>query len=246
MIKSIYTAEASMRPKMTRMEVLANNLANINSTGFKKDKLFVQMLQDNAAKKDHEGEFDGVAVQKYVDFTEGSLNQTGNPLDLALQGRGFFAVETNAGTRYTRAGSFRFDNQGTLVTNDNQPVLGVAGHIRLPQGKQDTQDGIRILETGEIMQDKNVLGQLRIVDFADTSGLVKEGDGFFTPGPGQVPTEVTQGTTAVRQGYLEESNVDGIVEMLEMIELNRGFETDQKSLQSLDTTVERSLDIGRV
>jgi len=246
MIKGITTTEQAMRPKLTRLETLANNLANINSTGFKKDKLFVQMLNESSAGPGQGGDLDSVRVKAYVDFTEGSLEETGNPLDLALQGPGFFAVETPAGTRYTRAGSFRFDTDGRLVTSDNLPVQGASGPIRLPQTRLDARDGIRVLEDGEVMLDKDLLGHLRIVQFANPADLVKDGESFFRAVPGQAMMEGPGENTSVRQGYLEESNVEGIEEMMAMIELNRSFETDQKALQSLDASLERSMDVGRV
>jgi flagellar basal-body rod protein FlgG len=246
MIKGITTTEQAMRPKLARMETLANNLANINSTGFKKDKLFVQMLNESSAGPGQGSDFDGVRVKTYVDFTEGSLEETGNPLDLALQGPGFFAVTTPSGTRYTRAGSFRFDTEGNLVTSDNFPVQGANGAIRLPDNRLNARDGIRVLETGEIMLDKDLLGQLRVVQFATPTDLVKDGQSFFRATPGQVMMEGPGEMTSVRQGFLEESNVEGIDEMMAMIELNRSFETDQKALQSLDATLERSMDVGRV
>lgn len=245
MIKGIHTTESSMRPKLARMEVLANNLANINSNGFKKDKLFVQVLNESAGNGKG-GDFEGVNTRKYVDFSTGSLAETGNPLDLAMQGQGFFVVDTPAGPRYTRAGSFRFDVDGRLVTTGNLPVQGVAGHIRLPQAQQEVQDEIRVLETGEIMLGKDLIGQLRVVNFARPADLLKDGASFFQTAPEQRPFEVDEGTAGIRQGFLEESNVDGIEEMMAMIELNRGFETDQKALQSLEASVERALDIGRV
>jgi len=246
MIKGIHTTESSMRPKLARMEVLANNLANINSTGFKKDKLFVQVLNESAITAGKDGDFDDVNTRKYVDFSDGSLAETGNPLDLAMQGPGFFVVDTPVGPRFTRAGSFRFDADGKLVTSGNLPVQGATGYIRLPQAIQEVQGEIRVLETGEMMLGKDLIGQLSIVNFARPSDLVKDGASFFRTAPGQLPIEVADGTAAVRQGFLEESNVDGIEEMMEMIELNRGFETDQKALQSLESSVERALDIGRV
>lgn len=246
MIKGITTTEQAMRPKMTRLETLANNLANINSTGFKKDKLFVQMLNEQTDGPGQGGDLDGVRVKSYVDFTEGSLEETGNPLDVALQGPGFFAVTTPAGTRYTRAGSFRFDTEGKLVTQDNLPVQGADGVIRLPQTRLDARDGIRVLENGEVMLDKDLLGRLRIVHFPAQTELMKDGQAFFRTAPGQAMLEGPGEATRVRQGFLEESNVEGIEEMMAMIELNRSFETDQKALQALDASLERSMDVGRV
>jgi flagellar basal-body rod protein FlgG len=246
MIKGIYTTEASMRPKMSRLDVLANNLANINSTGFKRDRVFVQVLENAVANPAGGGDLEGVNVRRAIDFTEGSLAQTGNPLDLALQGKGFFVVDTSAGARLTRDGSFRVTEEGVLTTGDALPVQGVNGPIQFPQAQRLDQSTITVSAGGEVAVGKDVIGHLRIVTVEDTSRLTKEKQSLFVPAAGQRVEEGIPEGTVVRQGYLEESNVEGIAEMVEMIELNRAFETDQKSIQALDQTLERSLDVGRV
>lgn len=246
MIKGIHTTEASMRPKMTRLDVLANNLANITSTGFKRDRVFLEALKKAVAKPGGSGELDGVAVRRAVDFTEGPLTQTGNPLDLALQGKGFFVVETPQGIRLTRDGSFRVSQDGTLVTAGQYPVLSQNGRIQFPQADRLDQSMIAVSATGEIAVGKDTIGHLRIVDVEDLMSLNKDRQSLFVPAAGQGLIDGPGAGTTVRSGFLEESNVEGIAEMVEMIELNRGFETDQKVIQALDGTIERSMDVGRV
>jgi len=246
MIKGIQTAETAMRPKMARMEVIANNLANVNTTGFKRDRLFVQMLNDSVGgKTDAAGDLDGVRVTEGVDFSEGSLRQTGNPLDMAIQGRGFFAVNTPGGVRFTRSGSFRLSPDGSLVNADGYQVEGTGGVIRFPGIEKLQQATVSIAETGEVMIDKDPIGRLRIVEFADTSVLSKESASLFRAAPGALMIEGSS-ASAVRQGVLEESNVDGVEEMIAMTELQRSFDTDQKVLQALDDSVAKSLDVGRL
>jgi len=247
MISGIQTAEAAMRPKLTRMEVIANNLANVNTTGFKKDRLFVRMLNDSvAAGADAAGDLDGVQVTQGIDFTEGSLRQTTNPLDVAIQGRGFFVLNTPQGERYTRSGGFRLSPDGTLVSGDGSQVEGTGGPIRFPDMQRVQQANVSITEAGEVMIDKETIGKIRVVDFADTTVLTKETASTFTAPPGTPVIEGPVAPATVKQGYLEESNVDGVEEMIAMTELQRSFDTDQKVLQALDDSVTKSLEVGKV
>ena len=247
MIDGIQTAETAMRPKLTRMELIANNLANVNTTGFKKDRLFIRMLNDSvAAGTDAAGDLDGLQVTQATDFTEGSLRQTGNPLDVAIQGRGFFVVNTPDGERYTRAGGFQLSPGGILINGAGAQVEGTGGPIRFPDMTRVAQASVTISESGEVMIDKETIGKLRVVDFADTSVLAKETASLFTAPPGTPLIEGPAGDATVRQGCLEESNVDPVHEMIAMTELQRSFDTDQKVLQALDDSVTQSLQVGKV
>ncbi|HTO92870.1 MAG TPA: flagellar basal-body rod protein FlgF [Bacteroidota bacterium] len=246
MIEGIQTAETAMRPKLTRMELIANNLANVNTTGFKKDRLFVRMLNDAAAGVDAAGDLADVQVTQATDFSEGPLRQTGNPLDVALQGRGFFVVNTPDGERYTRAGSFQLSPGGILVNGAGAQVEGENGPIRFPDMLRMQRATLTITESGEVMIDKETIGKLRVVDFADTSVLAKETASTFTAPAGTPLIEGPSAGTTVRQGFLEESNVDPVHEMIAMTELQRSFDTDQKVLQALDDSVTKSLEVGRV
>ena len=164
MIKGIYSSEAAMRPKMARMEVLANNLANINTTGFKRDRVFVRMLeQSSAAAADGRGDMTGVTTGKYIDTTAGSLQQTENPLDLAIEGDGYFAVQTPRGVRLTRNGNFTLNKEGVLTTADGYPLLGTNGAIQIPQKEKLDIKSLSISASGEVSSGKEPLGQLRVV-----------------------------------------------------------------------------------
>ncbi len=247
MIKGIYAAEAAMRPKMTRMEVLANNLANINSTGFKKDRVFISMLKESAAgRPDERTDMTGMGAQRAIDFSGGSLQQTGNPLDLAIEGPGFFAVDTPRGIRLTRNGNFKLSPDGTLVTGEGYAVLSSAGHITIPQADRIPKGSISINEVGELSTGKETVGRIQLVDVERTALLQKDHESLFIPDPRDPISDVEEDRTVIRQGYLEESNVEGIEEMIAMIELSRSFETDQKMIQAQDQTLDRVMDIGRV
>lgn len=247
MIKGIYASSSGMQPKMLRLEVIANNLANINTTGFKRDSMFVQVLKKTGLVRLQDGgELAGFDVKQFTDFSESSHVPTNNPLDVAIQGRGFFVVETAHGMRYTRNGSFMLSADGSLVTAQGYPVMGVGGRIQFPGIQKSAQGNIAITVTGEILLDKSVIGKLRVVDFENESELKKQGDSLFSTTAKEQFTEADGKTTVIRQGFLEESNVDGIEEMIEMVELNRSFEADQKSLQYQDSTLEKAMEVGRL
>jgi flagellar basal-body rod protein FlgG len=247
MIKGIYSSEAAMRPKMTRMEVLANNLANINSTGFKKDRVFVRMLQEStAAGAEGRTDMSNVQIERAVDFSAGPLRQTDNPFDLAIDGKGFFTVETPNGIRLTRNGNFTLATDGTLTTPEGYAVLGNAGRIIIPNIEKLEQRSISITPSGEVLNGKEPLGTLRIVEPEQEPMLRKDQQSLFFLEQGGQVRDLKPETVSIRQGFLEESNVDGIEEMIAMIELSRAFETDQRMIQSQDATLDRSLEIGKL
>jgi flagellar basal-body rod protein FlgG len=247
MIKGIHAAEASMRPKLARLDVLANNLANITTTGFKKDRVFVQMLKDSAAAQaEGKGDLDGLSVRHAVDFSEGPLQNTGNPLDLAIQGRGFFVVEGRDGVRYTRNGGFTLSADGVVTTHEGYVVQGVQGPIRFPDMQRLEKGNVSVSETGEIAVDKQVIGVLRVVDFLDVSQLRKDHQSLFVAGPDVLPVERREGSLVIRQGHLEGSNVEGIEEMIALVELSRAFETDQRVIAAQDESLQKAIDMGRL
>ncbi len=245
MIKGLYSSSSGMPPMQVRMEMIANNLANINTNGFKKDALFIQMMNDQGVASGAGEISSRVRVQRVTDFAEGALVQTNNPLDLALQGSGFFVVQTPQGLRYTRNGSFSITLDGTLATREGYPVIGAEGSIKFPDLQKLTHEAVAVTPTGEITVGKNVIGTLRIVEFEQPQRLKKAGGSLFSIDPEDDPglKEVQEPT--VRQGFLEESNVDGIAEMIEMIEITRHFESNQKAIASQDATLDKILEAGK-
>jgi flagellar basal-body rod protein FlgF/flagellar basal-body rod protein FlgG len=211
-----------------QMDVVANNVANVNTNGFKADRsLFEEYLKSGA----HEDNFGGSDrrvsfVQdraSFHDFAAGNTEQTKNPLDVSIDGRGFLAVQTPAGERYTRDGGLQINNLGQLVTAGGNPVLGTSGPIVFqPTDKQISiaSDGnVTVLEgTGRT---DSVRGKLRLVSFADAQKLVKEGSNLYSAGQGVAAQPDT--TSRVRQGYIEKSNVNSIMEMSRMIEITRTY-----------------------
>ncbi|WP_207747489.1 flagellar basal-body rod protein FlgF [Pelagibacterium limicola] len=203
-----------------QMDVLANNMANINSTGFKAEAiLFEEYIMPVAADRTFpRGDQPLSYVQDWAtmhDFAPGSIVQTGNPLDIALSGEGFFAVQTPQGERWTRNGVFELNSSGLLVTQNGYPVLSSTGNpIRFEAEEID----ITISANGTITSSAGNKGILRIVEFANAQELTRTGDTMFEGG---TPREAQ--STAVIQGATERSNVSGIAEMTEMIRVTRAY-----------------------
>lgn len=245
MIKGLYTSSNGMPPMQVRMEMIANNLANINTNGFKKDSLFVQMMKDPGVASAAGELSPRVSAQRVTDFAEGALVQTNNPLDLALQGSGFFVVQTPQGVRYTRDGNFSVMLDGTLTTREGYPVLGTEGAIKFPDLQKLAHEAVAVSPTGEVTVGRNPIGTLRIVEFEHQHRLKKVGGSMFSVDASDDPGLKEVEMPTVRQGFLEESNVDGIAEMIEMIEITRYFEASQKAIASQDATLDKVLEAGK-
>lgn len=238
MIKGIYTSAASMAPRMFRQEVAANNLANINTAGFKKDRFFLRTLVQ--ADQTLSQQETGIAGQIITDYEEGPLNHSGNPLDLALRGEGFFTVDTPQGVRYTRNGHFALNTDGQLVTSEGFVVLGEDGPVEI-HGEH-----VLIGENGEITVDGNVVDRLLITAFEKPYNLKKLGNSLFVP-RSEGEAEGIAEHVVVRQGFLEGSNVHAVEEMIRMISLSRNYESDQKAIQYQDEALGKAVnEVGRV
>lgn len=243
MIRGIYSNAAAMISLQLKQEITANNLANANTTGYKKDGVFRKYLIDhNTILRRNATDFRNIedVDEVLVNFRQGSIQPTGNPLDTAIDGDGFFAVQTPQGVRYTRNGNFQLDQNGLLVTGNGYFVLGANGPIQL-QGQE-----VMIGDDATVSVDGNLIDVLQIVDFPRPYQLNKIGDGLFEAAEGTAaPLNTTQ--FKVRQGALEQANVEIIEEMVEIIRTARDFETNQKSITMQDTTLDRAVnDIGRV
>ena len=213
----------AMIGQMDKNDVVANNLANINTMGFKKDFLFFDHL--NKELKNRESE------HQVTDFAQGTLKETANPLDLAFSGRGFFAVEMEDGTGYTREGHFKLDNNGVLRDSSNRAILGESGAITLI-GKDIKPQNITVTQNGEIYVDDIFIDRLQIVDFENSADLEKLGNNLFIANDEAEPIEVNE--AVIHQGFLEESNVNPADEMIQLIEVQRQFESMQRMVRSLD------------
>jgi flagellar basal-body rod protein FlgF len=211
-----------------KLDVIANNLANVNTAGFKADSsLFEEYLntpahEDNFVQSDRRVSF----VQDrgtYRDMSPGPVDATKNPLDVAIDGSAFLTVQTPAGERYTRDGSLHIDSQGQLVTVTGNPVLGANGPIIFQQTDHDiniTPDGTITVVEGSGRTD-SIRGALRLVSFPDAQRMLKEGFNLYTAGDGAGPQADTKST--VRQGFIEKSNVSAVGEMTRMMDVTRAY-----------------------
>lgn len=216
-----------------QMDVVANNLANINTTGFKGEQmLFEQYLMPVARDKDftypdqplHYVE-DWTTIH---DMSNGAVTLTGNPLDVALNGEGFLTVSTAAGERYTRSGALQINNEGILVDLDGNPVLADGGEVQFDESDTD----ITISPTGVISTSNGTKGRLQVVEFTSPEQLTRERNNLYAAMPDAVAAAATR--TTVTQGAIERSNVSGVSEMTEMIRVSRAYESIANTMQKQD------------
>jgi flagellar basal-body rod protein FlgF len=243
MIQGIYTASQGMTPLIDKQDIIAHNLANANTTGFKQSGLFVQAYQKYLSN-DLRQPFASSEIkvdEVYIDYSQGNLIHTGSDFDCSIQGSGFFTVMTEDGIRYTRNGNFSLSPEQLLVTSDGARVMGKDGFIRL-----EDRHPVVILEDGTVVQENNVRGTLKIADFEKPYRIRREGNGHFIPLLPGNPVIDSPGFV-IKQGYLEGSNTQVIKNMVQMIEAFRHYESSQKALQAQDETLDRAVNqVGRI
>lgn len=237
-------AAAGLRTRMESLDMLANNLANTQTNGYKADREFYG--QYVGAEADLESG-DPMSVKlpnvdnKWTDFTQGVLQPTGNPTDMALQGDGFFTVKGPAGPLYTRSGNFQLDDKGHLLTLDKYPVLDSAGApIKVATGQ--TFD---VGTDGVVRQGGNRVAQLQVVSFRDPTALAKMGGTYFQNANDKVKP-VASTTTAVVQGRVENSNVGAAESSVRLVQLLRQFEMLQKAITISAEMGRKADDLARV
>jgi len=240
MLSGIYHAAAGMRVREHYLDLTASNLANAAAPGYRRDvpRFEVNPMPpaQTAGAQPASIPYE-LAVRTAVDLRTGPVQSTGDPLDLALDGPGFFAVQTPNGVLYTRAGNFTRDASGQLVTQDGYPVLTDSGPVQISGSR------VQVDEAGNISVDGTVVGKLVIASFSPAVQMTKVGSGLLQAS--EVPDTSGAGTR-VLQGYLEMSNVNLISEMVGLIRAQRAYEAGQKVIQSLDDVLARaSSDVGR-
>jgi len=259
MVKGLYTAYTGMILQEHRMDAATNNLANVNTNGYKKEGTTAQSFDDMLAfkiKDTSEGystakrlgvNNPGVKIgEGYTDFSQGGLKENGNTYSLALTDSGFFAVEYtdksgNTSVKYTRDGDFTLTSEGYLVTQDGDYVLDTQGkHIKL-----NTMDTSTTINTsGQIIQDGDIVATIQVTDFEDYNYLEHYGENYYTPLDGANQTEAK---ASVYQGFLETSNVSVVSEMVDLITIQRQYESNQKLITTIDGTLEIAANqVGKV
>lgn len=255
MVRGLYTAWSGMCNEQKRLDVIANNIANAATTGYKQEGVTSQSFDNMLAIKvrDYSVRNDevigsmtlGVKVgEVYTNHTQGSVRTTGNTFDLALDGAGFFTMKVTdtAGTdhiRYTRAGNFTVTREGYVTDANGNRVQSEAGDLIVPTNAEIVFDS-----TGAVYADGVVIDQLKITDFEDYNYLKKYADTMYEPVSGATEMEAQ---CNVLQGFLEQSNVNVVREMTQMIAITRAYEANQKILKTMDTTIEQAVNsVGRV
>lgn len=244
MVNGIYSARNGMMLLQDMVDNTSNNLANANTTAFKKSLMVSQnevINRKNDEAKLHHDENHWMSENK-IQWEQGSLVGTGNPLDVAIEGDGFLMVETPQGVRYTRTGSLTLNGTGELSTLQGDKVLDEGGSpIQVDGGK------IQISQNGAVNVDGKSVGRMALMQFADKSTLMREGRNHYKlPEGSEVQPELAE-NAAIKQGFLEASNVNIVESMVELIRFQRNFELDQKAVASEDETLQKAVnEIGRI
>lgn len=234
MIKGIYLAARGLDNRMKNLEIVANNLANLNTVGYKKDISFFEMMN----------QFGKPGVKKTIDYAQGNLIQTFNQLDISINGKGFFVIEGRDGMELTRNGKFNISDNGDLVTEYGERVVGKNGSININNSVLQNDTSILISKSGEISIGEVAIGSLLIVLPDNPMNIEKSSNLNFnlTDGEFLIPDEES---FEILQGYLEESNVNPIQEMESMIKVSINYESNNKIINYLDQTLEKANEIGR-
>ncbi len=221
------------------LEVTSNNLANVDSAGFKTSGITFHeylLTEQDGTKRTAKGE------QGWADFSAGSLRKSDNPYDMAIDGPGFFVVQGPNGPIYTRAGNFTLNSKYQLVTKEGYPVLGNGVPITL---EDTTGKGIWLSDDGNFFVDETISSKIDVVTFPDPEKLKRMGGNYFLSTKGAGAPQSSD--SPVKQGYIEMSNVNAMMEMVHLIDLNRGYEAQQKSLQAIDQLDDKAVNnIGKV
>jgi flagellar basal-body rod protein FlgG len=246
-----------MANEQKRLDIIANNLANAATVGYKQEKVTNQAFDDVLTIKirDNSESFvdrpiGGMSLgvklgEAYTSHLQGSLRQTGNTYNLALEGKGFFTMSVtdragNADTKYTRNGTFTMTRDGHIVDTDGNHLMGESGEVIIPTDAAN----VVVDKAGDIYADGNYVDTLLIADFEDYNYLLKSGDTMFETVEGAL---IIPAVAQVNQGYTEQSNVNVVSEMVEMIAVTRAYEANQKVIQSIDQTLDLAANsVGKV
>lgn len=266
MVKGLYTAHTGMVNEMKRLDILANNLANADTTAYKKEGTTSRTFADEMSLRIKDSSNMGIPKklgditygvhlgQVYTDYSTGNFKVTDNTTDFAIEGNGFFAVaftdkQGNTSVKYTRDGAFTVNKEGYLVTKDGDYVLNAIGAMNGDPGQNnyirlDPNAAITVNKLGYVMQNNQIVGTIGMVDVDNYDYLEKYGENLYNllPGGNQIATDAN-----IEQGTLETSNVNVVNEMVNMITIQRAYEAGQKVITSIDGTLDRAVNnVGKV
>jgi flagellar basal-body rod protein FlgF len=224
----IYAACSGLRAQVDALDLLANNLANLNTAGFKEELAYFSPMNQAAEASANAGDIGAsinslIKTQGAINTANGSLSQTNRDLDVAIEGNGFLVVETPRGIRYTRNGSLMRNAKGVLVASEGSPILGASGRpITLGPG------AININEEGAVTVDGKEIDRMKIVSFDDLTKISREGNSLLLLQNGRDQEKVS--SAKIRCGYLEQSNVNAVSSVVRMVQIMRQFEAIQKTV----------------
>ena len=266
MVKGLYTAHTGMVNEMKRLDILANNLANADTTAYKKEGTTSRTFADEMSLRIKDSSNMGIPKklgditygvhlgQVYTDYSTGNFKVTDNTTDFAIEGNGFFAVaftdkQGNTSVKYTRDGAFTVNKEGYLVTKDGDYVLNATGATNGDPGQNnyirlDPNAAITVNKLGYVMQNNQIVGTIGMVDVDNYDYLEKYGENLYNllPGVNRIATDAN-----IEQGTLETSNVNVVNEMVNMITIQRAYEAGQKVITSIDGTLDRAVNnVGKV
>ena len=251
MLRCFYTAGTGMLVQKDRMDVLANNLTNVETTAYKSDSLNASSFKDMMIQRMNDSDASGASRtvgdlgtgshinEVCTSFEQGGIEDTGRSLDFALEGDGFFVVSTPNGDRYTRDGSFSVSSDGYLITSEGYYVQGENGKISVGG------DDFTVDEAGGISVGGKAVDSFRIVEFVDTTWLRKEGSNLFYEASGTSPQSAAD--TKVLQGTLEGSNVDIAEDLTRLLSITNAYRTNQRVLGMVDDSLKKTVnEVGKV
>jgi flagellar basal-body rod protein FlgF len=227
-----YAALSGLRTRLEQLDRLASDIANAKTAGYKAERVTTHAAQRPNFGKALQAAVDVAPGPGHLDFRPGAMEKTNRDLDFAIEGRGFFVVDTTQGPRYTRNGNFSLTADGTVVTADGFPVQTAAGPLKVGRNAGP----ISVADDGTVSVGSQTAGKLRVVDFGDYSELQREDLGRFRVPTTVTPTEAP--TATVRSGMLEASNVSVVDRMVALTEVSRGFEALQRGLNILSTELD--------
>ncbi|MNJ92749.1 Flagellar basal-body rod protein FlgG [compost metagenome] len=264
-MKGVYTALSGAMAQSTKLDTIANNLANVNTPAFKRDQ---QIFQEYLTANEKPPEViqvprDVASIESFynmqggdksfvdtkgtfTDFSQGGLKPTGNTLDVAIDGKGFFEVATPSGVRLTRAGNFTMDGNGQLVTKEGHPVLRAAEPGADPASRIIRMEGagaISITDSGDVYQGTQNMGRISLVNVENPDSLQKMGSSYYAFKPNMTPELTNINNPSLKQGFVETSNVNIVQEMTDMISTNRVFESTQKAISAYDSMAEKLVNV---
>lgn len=256
MVRGLYTAATGMNVQAKKMDIISNDLANVNTTGYKKDtaviasfpQILASRLDDTQNHIPNNGMIGAMSLgaridEIYTNFTQGSVIKTDGIVDLAIQGEGFFAVQTPANTFYTRDGNFSINQNGEMVTKEGYYVLSQEG-LPITLGEDFLANGGQVVvkESGEVYRGAELIDTIALVRFEDNGTLQKAADNLYQAEGQGIPFQ-----GSMIQGFLESSNVNSVTAMVDMITVSRAYEANQKVIQTQDAILGKAVnEIGRV